>query len=219
MSLASVRVTCIANHIQPQVACELLGGLLSCCQNVWAPLPGLALALVSVIAIGHNHPCGACVSCHGSVALLHHAACVSVCVSARCLDDSFLKLSGCASKCFDVTHVQAVWERQGGALVDAAERVFVGGLPYYLTDDQCKELLGSFGAIKSFDLVKDRETGTSKGCGAHAKPLIPKSLRPGQGPRDGHVQGVRRTPHMRHSFYAFSADQVWFRSAGVFFVL
>ena len=56
--------------------------------------------------------------------------------------------------------------RQGGALVDAAERVFVGGLPYYLTDDQCKELLGSFGAIKSFDLVKDRETGTSKGCGA-----------------------------------------------------
>ena len=56
--------------------------------------------------------------------------------------------------------------RQGGALVDAAERVFVGGLPYYLTDDQCKELLGSFGGIKSFDLVKDRETGTSKGCGA-----------------------------------------------------
>lgn len=46
---------------------------------------------------------------------------------------------------------------------DANERIFVGGLPYYLTDEQCKELLGSFGAIKSFDLVKDRETGTSKG--------------------------------------------------------
>lgn len=61
--------------------------------------------------------------------------------------------------------------RQGGALVDAAERVFVGGLPYYLTDDQCKELLGSFGAIKSFDLVKDRETGTSKGCGGLRTPL------------------------------------------------
>lgn len=48
-------------------------------------------------------------------------------------------------------------------MIDANERVFVGGLPYYLTEDQCRELLGSFGAIKSFDLVKDRETGNSKG--------------------------------------------------------
>lgn len=48
-------------------------------------------------------------------------------------------------------------------LADAAERIFVGGLPYFLTDDQCRELLGSFGGIKSFDLVKDRETGNSKG--------------------------------------------------------
>ena len=51
-------------------------------------------------------------------------------------------------------------------MIDANERVFVGGLPYYLTDDQCRELLASFGAIKSFDLVKDRETGNSKGCAA-----------------------------------------------------
>ena len=48
-------------------------------------------------------------------------------------------------------------------LMDAAERIFVGGLPYFLTDEQCKELLGSFGQLKSFDLVKDRETGNSKG--------------------------------------------------------
>lgn len=39
------------------------------------------------------------------------------------------------------------------------DRIFVGGLPYYLTEDNCKELLGSFGAIQSFDLVKDKETG------------------------------------------------------------
>ena len=46
---------------------------------------------------------------------------------------------------------------------DAAERIFIGGLPYYLTEEQCRELLASFGAIKSFDLVKDKETGQSKG--------------------------------------------------------
>ena len=50
-----------------------------------------------------------------------------------------------------------------GSAVDAAERIFVGGLPYYLTEEQCRELLGSFGTIKSFDLVKDKETGTGKG--------------------------------------------------------
>jgi splicing factor U2AF subunit len=54
----------------------------------------------------------------------------------------------------------------GGGTVSAGQdpdRVFVGGLPYYLNDEQCRELLGSFGGIKSFDLVKDRETGNSKG--------------------------------------------------------
>jgi splicing factor U2AF subunit len=54
----------------------------------------------------------------------------------------------------------------GGGVMSAGQdpdRVFVGGLPYYLNDEQCRELLGSFGAIKSFDLVKDRETGNSKG--------------------------------------------------------
>ncbi len=55
----------------------------------------------------------------------------------------------------------------GGA--DSQDRVFVGGLPYYLSDEQCRELLGSFGAIKSFDLVKDRETGQSKGCACRSR--------------------------------------------------
>jgi splicing factor U2AF subunit len=51
----------------------------------------------------------------------------------------------------------------GGGPTDAQERVFVGGLPYYLSEEQCRELLQSFGPLKSFDLVKDRETGQSKG--------------------------------------------------------
>ena len=46
-----------------------------------------------------------------------------------------------------------------------ADRVFVGGLPYYLTEDQCRELLSSFGAIRTFDLIRDRQTGDSKGYG------------------------------------------------------
>ena len=58
-----------------------------------------------------------------------------------------------------------------GGMADAQDRVFVGGLPYYLSDEQCKELLGSFGPIKSFDLVKDRETGQSKGYTPHLCPL------------------------------------------------
>jgi splicing factor U2AF subunit len=53
----------------------------------------------------------------------------------------------------------------GVSSADSHDRIFVGGLPYYLTEDQCRELLGSFGPIKSFDLVKDRETGKSKGYG------------------------------------------------------
>lgn len=45
------------------------------------------------------------------------------------------------------------------------ERIFVGGLPYYLNEEQCRELLGSFGTIHSFDLIKDKETGQGKGYG------------------------------------------------------
>ncbi|CAK9258354.1 unnamed protein product [Sphagnum jensenii] len=51
----------------------------------------------------------------------------------------------------------------GGA--DGPDRVFVGGLPYYLAEVQIKELLESFGPLRGFDLVKDRDTGNSKGYG------------------------------------------------------
>jgi splicing factor U2AF subunit len=35
--------------------------------------------------------------------------------------------------------------RSGAGGADGPDRVFVGGLPYYLTEDQIKELLSSFG--------------------------------------------------------------------------
>ncbi|CAH2051322.1 unnamed protein product [Thlaspi arvense] len=49
-----------------------------------------------------------------------------------------------------------------GAL-EGPERLFVGGLPYQIPEPQIRELLESLGALKGFDLVKDRETGNSKG--------------------------------------------------------
>ncbi|KAA8547333.1 hypothetical protein F0562_003803 [Nyssa sinensis] len=47
--------------------------------------------------------------------------------------------------------------------LEGPDRIFVGGLPYYFTEAQIRELLESFGSLRGFDLVKDRETGNSKG--------------------------------------------------------
>ncbi|KAL9263771.1 Splicing factor U2af large subunit A-like protein [Drosera capensis] len=48
---------------------------------------------------------------------------------------------------------------------EGQDRIFVGGIPYYIAETQIKELLESFGPLKGFDLVKDRETGNSRGYG------------------------------------------------------
>ncbi|CAO3593841.1 unnamed protein product [Absidia cylindrospora] len=45
---------------------------------------------------------------------------------------------------------------------DTPDKIFIGGLPTYLTDDQVVELLKSFGELKAFNLVKD-PNGQSKG--------------------------------------------------------
>jgi splicing factor U2AF subunit len=47
-------------------------------------------------------------------------------------------------------------------VVDSPNKIFIGGLPSYLNDDQVKELLCSFGQLKAFNLVTD-SSGTSKG--------------------------------------------------------
>ena len=46
---------------------------------------------------------------------------------------------------------------------DSANKLFAGGVPSYLNEDQVKELFTSFGQLKSFNLVKDATTGLSKG--------------------------------------------------------
>ncbi|GMT13463.1 hypothetical protein PFISCL1PPCAC_4760, partial [Pristionchus fissidentatus] len=47
-------------------------------------------------------------------------------------------------------------------VVDSAHKIAISGLPTYLNDEQVKELLSSFGQLKSFNLVAD-SVGGSKG--------------------------------------------------------
>ncbi|CAK5273957.1 unnamed protein product, partial [Mycena citricolor] len=46
---------------------------------------------------------------------------------------------------------------------DTINKVFVGGLPPYLNEEQVMELLKSFGELKAFNLVRENGTGASKG--------------------------------------------------------
>lgn len=48
---------------------------------------------------------------------------------------------------------------------DSVNKIFIGGLPNYMNDDQVKELLEAFGPLRGFSLVKDSTTGFSKGFG------------------------------------------------------
>ncbi|KAK4683544.1 splicing factor U2AF 65 kDa subunit, partial [Tremellales sp. Uapishka_1] len=53
----------------------------------------------------------------------------------------------------------------GTTVTDSPNKLFVGGIPTYLADDQVMELLKSFGELRSFNLVKDGvgPTAVSKG--------------------------------------------------------
>jgi RNA recognition motif-containing protein len=44
-------------------------------------------------------------------------------------------------------------------------KLFVGGLPYSMTDDEFKELFAPFGDVQSADIIFDRATNRSKGFG------------------------------------------------------
>lgn len=45
---------------------------------------------------------------------------------------------------------------------DSINKVFVGGLPTYLNEENVMELLKSFGELKAFNLVRENGTGASK---------------------------------------------------------
>lgn len=46
---------------------------------------------------------------------------------------------------------------------DTPNKIFIGGLPSALTEDQVKELVGYFGELRAFHLVKDNTTNVSRG--------------------------------------------------------
>ena len=43
--------------------------------------------------------------------------------------------------------------------------IYVGNLPYTVSEDELQELFAQFGAVKSAHIIKDRDTGNSKGFG------------------------------------------------------
>lgn len=47
---------------------------------------------------------------------------------------------------------------------DSENKIFIGGLPLYLNDEQVIELLSAFGELKAFNLVKENNVGASKVC-------------------------------------------------------
>jgi hypothetical protein len=62
---------------------------------------------------------------------------------------------------------------------DGPNKVFAGGIPYAMSEDDIKELVGSFGQLRAFHLVKERDSNMSKGSvqsqEATARPLSVES--------------------------------------------
>ena len=44
-------------------------------------------------------------------------------------------------------------------------KIYVGNLSYGVTEEELQEQFGAFGAVVNVNIIKDRETGNSKGFG------------------------------------------------------
>jgi len=51
----------------------------------------------------------------------------------------------------------------GTHVPDGPNKIFMGGLPLHMTEEQIKDLLGAFGQLKNFNQVKDPQTMIAKG--------------------------------------------------------
>ncbi|ORY33015.1 hypothetical protein BCR39DRAFT_520733 [Naematelia encephala] len=64
----------------------------------------------------------------------------------------------------DFMGIDPVLAMSGGMTSDSPNKLFIGGIPTYLEEDQVSELLKSFGELRSFNLVKESLAGgPSKG--------------------------------------------------------
>lgn len=46
-----------------------------------------------------------------------------------------------------------------------AKKLFIGNLPFSMTEEQLTALFGEYGQVESFNIVKDKFNGRSKGFG------------------------------------------------------
>ncbi len=58
--------------------------------------------------------------------------------------------------------------------------IYVGNLPYSVTEDELKNMFGEFGEVSSANIITDRYTGQSKGFG-----FVERDGQPGRR-RSGH---------------------------------
>jgi len=58
--------------------------------------------------------------------------------------------------------VRAVRATARGVL-DLGKRIYVGNIPFSLTEDELREAFGQHGSVTSVDVITDRETGRPRG--------------------------------------------------------
>jgi splicing factor U2AF subunit len=88
---------------------------------------------------------------------------------------------------------------------DGPNKVFCGGLPYSLSEPEVMELLSSFGQLRAFHLVKDRETQQSKGCQLNTR-TFHQSLRACAAPMRGDPCGSCEFVALFILFVSFCPD-------------
>jgi RNA recognition motif-containing protein len=60
---------------------------------------------------------------------------------------------------------QMAWNARNRILLEMETKLYVGNLPYTTTEEDLRKLFSQAGTVTSADVIKDRETGRSKGFG------------------------------------------------------